>query len=100
MVKTGGGKAVAGATVIIMARAGADRSPDWTYVPEAKVTTDSEGRWRFSEMPTGWSWVYVRAMHPDYVPTFMQRDIPTPSDFMLKARKAEIILDEGIALMG
>ena len=99
-VKTRDGKAVAGATVIIMARAGADSSPDWSYVPDVKVTTDTEGRWRFNEMPSGWSRVYINVTHPDYVPTFMQRDVPTPSDLMLKARKAEMILDEGVALAG
>ena len=99
-VKTRDGKAVGGATVIIMARAGADSSPDWSYVPEVKVTTDTEGRWRFNEMPTGWSFVYIRVTHPDYVPTFMQRDVPKPSDFLLKAKKAEMILDEGVALAG
>ena len=90
IVKTRDGKAVAGATVIVMARAGADSSPDWSYVPEVKVTTDTEGRWRFDEMPSGWSFVYLRVTHPDYVPTFMQRDFPRPSDFLLKAKKAEI----------
>ncbi len=99
-VKTKGGKAVAGATVVIMARAGADSSPDWTYVPNVKVTTDKEGRWLFSEMPSGWRNLYTRVAHPDYVPTFMERDVPTPSDLLLKARKAEMVLDEGLALAG
>ncbi len=81
IVKNRDGKAVAGATVIIMARAGADDSPDWTYVPEVKVTTDAEGRWRFGEMPSGWSSVYIRITHPDYVPTFMQRDVPHAERF-------------------
>ncbi len=100
LVKARDGKPVAGATVIIMARAGEGGSPDWSYVPEAKVTTDQEGRWRFEEMPSGWNNVYVRVMHPDYVPTFMLRDFPQPSDLMLKARKAETILDEGVVLAG
>jgi RNA polymerase sigma factor (sigma-70 family) len=99
-VKTRDGKAVAGATVIIMARAGADASPEWSYVPEIMVATDSEGRWRFSEMPSGWRNVYIRVAHPDYIPTSMQADVPAPSDLMLKARKAELVLDEGIALAG
>ncbi len=98
-VKTRDGKAVSGATVIITASA-ATLAPDWSYVPEVKVPTDAEGRWRYNEMPSGWSSVYIRVTHPEYVPTFMQRDFPTPSDFMLKARKAETILDKGVALAG
>ncbi len=99
-VKARDGKAIAGATVMIMARAGADNSPDWTYVPGVKVTTDSQGRWGYNEMPSGWSRVYLTVTHPDYVPTFMQSNVPKPSDLLLKARKAETILDEGLALEG
>ena len=76
IVKARDGKPVAGATVIIMARAGAGSSPDWSYVPDVKVTTDTEGRWRFEEMPSGWSNVYIRVTHPDYVPTFMHARFP------------------------
>ena len=100
IVKTRSGNAVSGATVIIMARAGAGGLPDWSYVPDVKVMTDKEGRWRFSEMPSGWNSVYVTVTHPDYVPTFMQRDVPRPSDLLLKAKKAELVLDEGLALAG
>lgn len=100
IVKTREGKPIAGATVTIMARAGAGNAPDWTYVPEVEVMTDAEGHWRFNEMPTGWNFVYVRVAHPDYVATFMQRQAPKPSDFELKAKKADIILDEGVALDG
>jgi RNA polymerase sigma factor (sigma-70 family) len=100
VVKNRGGKPIAGATVIVMARAGADGATDWSYVPEVKVATDAEGRWRFSQMPTGWSFVYLKITHSDYVPSFMQRDFPRPSDFLLKAKKAEMILDEGVALAG
>jgi RNA polymerase sigma factor (sigma-70 family) len=99
-VKSRQGKAVAGATVIITARAGADSSPDWTYVPDAKVTTDNEGRWHYDEMPSGWSRVSIGVAHPDFVPTLMQRDVPAPSDLLLKAKKAEMILEEGVALSG
>ena len=99
-VKSPHGKVIGGATVIVMARAKADSSPDWSYVPEVRATTDTNGRWRFSEMPSGWEFVYIRVTHPDYVPTFMQRDFPKPSDFMLKAGKAELILDEGVELVG
>ncbi len=99
-VKNRDGKPVAGTTVVVMARAGADGATDWSYVPEVKVTTDTEGRWRFNQMPTGWSFVYLKVTHPGYVPTFMQRDFPRPSDFLLKAKKAETILDEGVALAG
>jgi RNA polymerase sigma factor (sigma-70 family) len=100
IVKSPHGKVIAGATVIVMARAGASSSPDWSYVPEAKVTTDANGLWRFSKMPSSWEYVYIRVTHPDYVPTFMQRDFPKPSDFMLKAGKDEIILDGGFELVG
>jgi RNA polymerase sigma factor (sigma-70 family) len=100
IVKSPAGKAVTGATVIIMARAGADSAPDWSYVPFVKVTTDTEGQWRYNDMPSGWRNVYITATHPDYVPTFMQRDLATPSDLLLKARKAEMILEEGLALVG
>jgi RNA polymerase sigma factor (sigma-70 family) len=100
VVKNHDGRAITGATVIIKARAGADDSPDWTWVSGAKVTTDTQGRWRYGEMPSGWRNVYITVTHPDYVPTFMQREIPTPSDLMLKARKAEMTLDEGLALVG
>jgi RNA polymerase sigma factor (sigma-70 family) len=100
VVRNRDGKPIAGATVIVMARAGADGATDWSYVPEVKVATDAEGRWRFNQMPTGWSFVYLRVTHPDYVPTFMQRDFPRPSDLLLKAKKAETILDEGSALAG
>ena len=100
IVKSPQGKVIAGATVVVLARAGADSSPYWSYVPEVRVTTDANGRWRFSEMPSGWEFVYIRVTHPDYVPTFMQRDFPKPSDFMLKAGKAEIILDGGVELAG
>ena len=96
VVKNHDGRAITGATVIIMARAGADNSPDWTWVPGAKVTTDTQGRWRYGEMPSGWRNVYITVTHPDYVSTFMQREVPTPSDLMLKARKAEMTLDEGL----
>ena len=51
IVKNRNGKAVAGATVIIMARAGADASTDWSYVPEVKVTTDAEGRGASARCP-------------------------------------------------
>ncbi len=64
------------------------------------MTTDAEGRWRFPEMPTGWNDLYLRATHPDYVPTSLQRDVPKPSDLLLKAKKAEFILDEGVTLPG
>ena len=60
IVKSRDGKPVAGATVSVRARAGADASPDWTYVPDVKVTTDTAGHWQFSEMPTGWSYVYCQ----------------------------------------
>ncbi len=100
VVKNRQGKAVAGAAVIIMARAGADGAPDCSYVPDVKVTTDAEGRWRFNQMPAGWSFVYLRVSHTDYIPTSMQRDVPKPSDLLLKAKKAEFILDEGVSLAG
>jgi RNA polymerase sigma factor (sigma-70 family) len=100
IVKNRNGEPVSGATVIVMARAGADSSPDWTYVPEVKVMTDTLGNWRFNEMPSGWSFVFIRVTHPDYVPTFMRRNVAAPSDLMLKAKKAETILDEGVALAG
>ncbi len=100
IVKARNGMPVAEATVIITARAGDGGSPDWSYVPEAKVTTDVQGRWHFDRMPSGWNNMYVKVTHPGYVPTFMQRDVPAPSDLMLKARKAETILDEGVALAG
>jgi RNA polymerase sigma factor (sigma-70 family) len=99
-VKSRDGKAVPGATVTVMARAGADNSPDWTYVPSVKVTTDADGRWRYDEMPSGWSFANFSVTHPDYVPTIMQHDAPTPSDLMLKAKKAELIVNEGLALEG
>ena len=51
-------------------------------------------------MPTGWSFVYLRVAHPDFVPTDMQRNRPKPSDLELKARKAQTILDEGVAVSG
>jgi RNA polymerase sigma factor (sigma-70 family) len=99
-VKSRDGKPVSGATVTVMARAGADTSPDWTYVPYVNVMTDAEGRWRYDAMPPGWIHVYFRVTHPGYIPSFMQRDVPTPSDLLLKAKKAEMILDEGLALEG
>jgi RNA polymerase sigma factor (sigma-70 family) len=100
IVKNRQGQAIVGATVIIMARAGAGGASDWSYVSEVKVTTDAEGRWRYGEMPTGWESIYLRVTHPDYVPTFMQREVPKPSDLLLKARKEETILEEGVALAG
>ena len=101
IVKARDGKAIAGATVIIMARAGADNSPDWTYVPNVKVTTDAAGALAVCRDAHGLEFrVYFRVTHPDYVPTFMQRDVPTPSDLLLKAKKAEWILEEGLALAG
>jgi RNA polymerase sigma factor (sigma-70 family) len=99
-VKNRAGQGVVGATVHVSARAGADNSPDWTYVPDVKVTTDTAGRWRYDEMPSGWSRVYLQVTHPDYVPSFMQRNVPTPSDLLLKAKKAELIIDDGVALTG
>jgi RNA polymerase sigma factor (sigma-70 family) len=99
-VKTRDGKEVAGATVIIMARAGPDSAADWSYVPFVKVTTDNQGAWRYDEMPSGWSRAYLRVTHPDYIPTDMQSDIPMPSDLELKASKAETILEKGLALYG
>ena len=83
-----------------MSRAGADASPDYSYVPYEKVTTDAEGRWIFDHMPTGWNFVYLRVLHPDFVPTDMQRNRPKPSDLEFKAHKAQTILDEGVALSG
>src|SRR5262245_54833526 len=83
-----------------MARAGADRAPDWTYVSEAWEPTGTDGRWHFDEMPSGWAYVYLRVSHPDHVPSSMQHDFPQPSDFLLKARRAEITLDDGVALEG
>ena len=44
IVKARDGKPVAGATVIISARAGEGGSPEWTYIPEARLSTDTEGR--------------------------------------------------------
>ncbi len=44
--------------------------------------------------------MYIKVTHPDYVPTFMPRDFSKPSDFLLKAKKAETILDLGLALAG
>ncbi len=99
-VKRLDGRPIAGATVIIMSRAGADAAPDYSYVDYVKVTTDAEGRWTFNAMPTGWNFVYLRVLHPDFVPTDMQRDRPKPSDFELKAKKAQTILHEGVALSG
>ena len=64
------------------------------------MTTDAEGRWRFEEMPSGWSFVYLRVEHPDYVATTMQRDVPKPSDFQLKARTAVTVLDAGAEVFG
>ena len=46
-VKRRDGRPIAGATVIIMSRAGADASPDYSYVPDEKVTTDAQGRWTY-----------------------------------------------------
>jgi peroxiredoxin len=69
-------------------------------VPEVKVTTDDQGHWIFDAMPTGWSFVYLRVAHPDFVATVMQQDMPRPSDFELKARKAQTMLDEGVAVFG
>ncbi len=100
IVKRRDGRPIPGATVTIMARAGADASPDYSYVDYENVTTDASGHWIFGAMPLGWSFVSVSVSHPDYVATFMQRDTPRLSDFDLKARKAQIILDEGVALSG
>jgi Carboxypeptidase regulatory-like domain len=94
------GKSVPGASVSITARAGADNSPDWSYVPEVKLTTDSQGRWLYDEMPSGWSYLYMKVAHPEFVPTYMLPDFPMPGAFMLKAKKAEIILDVGVSLEG
>ncbi|MGO9470303.1 MAG: sigma factor-like helix-turn-helix DNA-binding protein [Isosphaeraceae bacterium] len=69
-VKARDGKAIAGATVIIIARAGADGSANWSYVPEVKVTTDSGGRWRYNEMPTGWSFC-VHQGYPSRLRTYL-----------------------------
>ena len=63
-VKRRDGRPISGATVIIMSRAGADASPDYSYVPYEKVTTDAEGRWIFDAMPTGWNFVYLRVTSP------------------------------------
>jgi RNA polymerase sigma factor (sigma-70 family) len=100
IVKAPDGSPVSGATVVIMARAGAESSPDWTYVSEVNVKTDAQGRWRFDEMPTAWSFVSLRVTHPDYVSTFMQRERPKFGDFDLKAKQAEVTLESGIAITG
>ncbi len=100
IVKRRDGRPISGATVEIMARAGADDSPDYSYIHDTSVTTDAQGRWTFSAMPSGWSRVYVSVAHPDFVATVMQRDVPIPSDLDLKARKAEAILDEGVSVLG
>jgi hypothetical protein len=100
IVKERNGRPVPGATVVVMARAGEDTAADYSYVPEVKVTTDATGRWRLDEMPPGWNFVYLRVTHPDYVPTSMMRNMPKPSDFELKTKRAETILDEGIAVTG
>ena len=100
VVKRRDARPIAGATVIISGRAGADLSPDYSYVHDATVTTDAQGRWQFAGMPSGWSYAYLKVSHPDYVPTLMQKNVPKPSDFELKARKAETILDEGVAVSG
>ncbi len=94
-----GGRSSA-ATVSIMARAGAEASPDYSYIHETKLTTDAQGRWTFSAMPSVWSWVYLSVAHPDFVATVMQRDVPSPSDVELKARQAETVLDDGVAVSG
>ncbi len=99
-VKRRDGRPINGATVIIMSRAGADASPDYSYVPFEEVTTDVEGRWTYNAMPTGWNFVYLRVLHPDFVPTDMQRNRPRPSDLEFKARKSQTILDEGISVSG
>jgi hypothetical protein len=100
IVKRRDGRPISGAAVIIMARAGADDSPDYSYIHEASMTTDAQGHWTFNAMPSGWSRVYLRVTHADYVATVMQRDIPMPNDIELKAQKAETILDEGVAVSG
>jgi protocatechuate 3,4-dioxygenase beta subunit len=100
IVKGEGGPPVAGATVTVMARAGLDAAADFSYVPEVKVTTDAQGRWRFDAMPTGWSFVALRVAHPDYVPTIMMRIRPRPTDFDLKAKRAVTILEPGVRVHG
>jgi len=50
VVRSHDGKAVAGAEVTIMARAGADTSPDWSYVPEGTLTVTAQAPSRAPEM--------------------------------------------------
>ncbi len=100
IVKDRAGKAVAGATVIITAGAGAINSPDWTSIPDIQVKTNADGRWHFDEMPSTWEFVFLRVTHPDFVPTFMTANLPTPSDSSLRSRRAETILEVGLPITG
>ncbi len=100
VVKDRRGGPIAGASVLITARAGVELSPDYSYLRDVRVTTDPQGRWRFGEMPTGWTMVYLQVTHPDYVPSRMLRDFRQPGDLLLKAKKAESILEEGLPLAG
>ncbi|MGC8640665.1 MAG: sigma-70 family RNA polymerase sigma factor [Isosphaeraceae bacterium] len=95
VVKSRDGKPVAGAKVIVMATA-----PDRTHGVQLKATTDAQGRWRSDEMPRGWGDARVCVTHPDYVSTLIERDVRISSAFDLKARRAETVLDEGVALAG
>ena len=92
--------ACSAATVIINARAGADDSPDYSYVHKASVTTDAgvagptpAATWLEQRVPEGRSPRLRRDRHA-------AGHTRLPSDVLIWCRKAGTILDEGIAVSG